>query len=322
MQNPLISIIVPIYKVEPYLRRCLDSIVNQTYTNLEIILVDDGSPDGCPQICDEYAAKDKRIVVIHKENGGLSDARNAGLKIASGAFISFVDSDDWVNDHYIETLYLAQNKFNADLVIAEHQDIYDDYVCNKKAQQSNIFIENINRNETLKRLFCQNKSSYTVAWGKLYRKQLLEDFYFPIGKFHEDEFTTYLLFHKADTICYTNEVIYNYRQRTDNITSTEHPLDLLEAFECQYSFFKDKNEYDFQSVLLQHLCWQILYAFTLFKTNNQIKKLHEKIVLYRPDITNLKMSLFHKVCLTIFMKSPQFYVFLRKIIPFHIRRNS
>ena len=89
-----------------------------------------------------------------------------------------------------------------------------------------------------------------------------------------------------------------------------------------YRHFKDKNEYDFQSVLLQHLCWQILYAFTLFKTNNQIKKLHEKIVLYRPDITNLKMSLFHKVCLTIFMKFPQFYVFLRKIIPFHIRRNS
>ena len=128
MQNPLVSIIVPIYKVEPYLRRCLDSIVNQTYTNLEIILVDDGSPDGCPQICDEYAAKDKRIIVIHKENGGLSSARNAGLKIASGAFISFVDSDDWVNDHYIETLYLAQNKFNADLVIAVSETTKKDII--------------------------------------------------------------------------------------------------------------------------------------------------------------------------------------------------
>ena len=99
---PLVSIIVPIYKVEPYLRRCLDSIVNQTYTNLEIILVDDGSPDNCPQTCDEYAAKDNRIIVIHKENGGLSDARNIGLDIWKGDYISFVDSDDWVEKKYIE----------------------------------------------------------------------------------------------------------------------------------------------------------------------------------------------------------------------------
>ena len=101
MTTPLISIIVPIYNVELYLRRCLDSVLNQTYTNLEIILVDDGSPDGCPQICDEYAAKDKRIAVIHKENGGLSDARNAGLDICKGKYISFIDSDDWVDEKYI-----------------------------------------------------------------------------------------------------------------------------------------------------------------------------------------------------------------------------
>lgn len=104
MYTPLVSIIVPIYKVEPYLRRCVDSIVCQTYTNLEIILVDDGSPDTCPQICDEYANKDKRIVVIHKKNGGLSDARNAGLNSCKGEYISFIDSDDYVDYDFIESL--------------------------------------------------------------------------------------------------------------------------------------------------------------------------------------------------------------------------
>ena len=319
--QPLVSIIVPIYKVEPYLQRCLDSIVKQTYSNLEIILVNDGSPDSCPQICDEYAQNDHRIKVIHKQNGGLSSARNAGLKIASGAFISFVDSDDWIKDNYVEALYHIQNKFDADLVIAEHQNVYNDDDSNKRARQSN-FVERISRKESLKRLFCENNPSYTVAWGKLYRKQLLENFYFPIGKFHEDEFTTYLLFHKANNICHTNAVLYNYRQRTDNITSIQHPLDLLEAFESQYAFFRNKNEYNFQSILLQHLCWQILYAFTIFKTRNQIKKLQEKNAQYRLDIRHLKMSLFHKVCLTTFMKFPYVYIFLRKIIPFHIRRNS
>ena len=120
MPQPLVSIIVPIYKVEPYLRRCLNSIVNQTYTNLEIILVDDGSPDGCPQICDEYAAKDKRIVVIHKKNGGLSDARNTGLDICKGEYISFVDSDDWVDEGYIEKLLSFTQKENADIAIGEN----------------------------------------------------------------------------------------------------------------------------------------------------------------------------------------------------------
>ena len=115
MKQPLVSVIVPIYKVEPYLRRCLDSIVKQTYTNLEIILVDDGSPDGCPQICDEYAARDKRIVVIHKDNGGLSDARNAGLDICKGEYISFIDSDDWVANIYIEAMLKATITNNAEI---------------------------------------------------------------------------------------------------------------------------------------------------------------------------------------------------------------
>src|SRR5574344_122915 len=118
--NDLVSIIVPVYKVEPYLKRCLDIILNQTYKNIEIILVDDGSPDKCPQICDEYAKKDNRIIVIHQENGGLSAARNTGLDIAKGEYISFVDSDDWVHLQYIEVLLTSALKENADIIIGNH----------------------------------------------------------------------------------------------------------------------------------------------------------------------------------------------------------
>ena len=136
MSQPLVSIIVPIYKVEPYLRRCLDSIVNQSYTNLEIILVDDGSPDNCPQICDEYASKDNRIKVIHKKNGGLSDARNAGLDICKGEYISFVDSDDWVDEKYIETLLDLAIKENVDIAIGEHEKKIRDSAFFKKKHSS------------------------------------------------------------------------------------------------------------------------------------------------------------------------------------------
>ena len=137
--QPLVSIIVPIYKVEPYLRRCLDSIVNQTYTNLEIILVDDGSPDGCPQICDMYAAKDNRIVVIHKNNGGLSDARNAGLNICKGIYISFVDSDDWVGRDYIKILVNNAKKEQADIVIEKFIKTNSEGNQINREQKNNLF---------------------------------------------------------------------------------------------------------------------------------------------------------------------------------------
>ncbi len=122
---PLISIIVPVYKVEMYIKKCINSIINQTYKNIEIILVDDGSPDNCGKICDDYSKTDKRIIVVHKDNGGLSDARNRGLIAASGQFITFVDSDDYIELNYIETHYNNLINNNADISIAGHNVIYN-----------------------------------------------------------------------------------------------------------------------------------------------------------------------------------------------------
>ena len=159
MQNPLVSIIVPIYKVEPYLRRCLDSIVNQTYTNLEIILVDDGSPDGCPQICDEYVAKDKRIIVIHKENGGLSDARNAGLDICKGEYISFVDSDDILDLNAVE--YMLNAGTDVDIVITNVKMFINEEEINhlNKTHCNSLPFKTIGSDDLLLRL-CRDGDAY------------------------------------------------------------------------------------------------------------------------------------------------------------------
>lgn len=168
-EQPLISVIVPVYKVEPYLDRCVQSIVNQTYENLEIILVDDGSPDNCPAMCDAWAAKDGRVQVIHKENGGVSTARNAGINIAKGAFFTFVDSDDWIAGDMILALYRLQKESTADVAGCCAEVVCDDHVPCRTCSDGNVrmysFLEIVRNN------FPNNSWS---LWGKLYRSDLFD----------------------------------------------------------------------------------------------------------------------------------------------------
>ena len=318
MTTPLISIIVPIYKVEPYLRRCLDSIVNQTYTNLEIILVDDGSPDGCPQICDEYAVKDKRIIVIHKENGGLSAARNAGLDICKGEYISFIDSDDWVSEKYIKTLFNISTKENADIAIGE----YISTSGNILKEQNSIFIKTFSSKEALFRLFSKNNTTYTISCAKLYKRELFSSLRFPIGKYHEDEFTTYILFYNSKKIVYTSEILYYYYQRAGSIVSTRHPWDVLEFLEQRYIFFKEKRESDLLPLLLPPLCWQLLCAYWHQSKNNKniSNNYLNKLRFYIKDFQYIKKPLLHYIPLKIFAYIPQLYLIYRRISPLHIRK--
>ena len=317
MTAPLVSIIIPIYKVEPYLRRCLDSIVNQSYTNLEIILVDDGSPDNCPQICNEYAAKDNRIAVIHKENGGLSDARNVGLDICKGEYISFVDSDDWVDEKYIEILLNLAIKENADIIIGEHARTNGEI----PQKEENVCTKTYSSKEALIRLFSKNNITFTISCGKLYKKELFNSIRFPIGKFHEDEFTTYILFYNSKKILYTCQILYYYYQRAGSIVSTRHPWDVLEVFEQRYLFFKDKNEKDLLPLLITPLCWQLLCAYW-FKTKQdpiKAKKYLSDFQKYTKEESLSQSPLFHKFFLKIFSKFPYLYILCRKL-PFHIRK--
>lgn len=314
----LVSIIIPIYKVELYLRRCLDSIVNQTYTNLEIILVDDGSPDRCPKICDEYAERDKRIKVIHKENGGLSDARNAGLDICKGEYISFIDSDDWVNEKYVESLINTAIKEKADIAISEN--IRTDGIITKDSIFPNT--TSYTSKDALIHLFTQNHDAFTISCGKLYKKSLFTTLRFPLGKYHEDEFTTYILFYNSKKIVYTSEILYYYYQRADSIVSTRHPWDVLEYLEQRYIFFKEKKESDFLPLLLPPLCWQLLCAYWHQSKNKSISNNYlNKLRFYIKEFQHIKKPLLHYIPLKIFAYIPQLYQIYRRISPLHIRKD-
>ena len=215
MNNPLISIIVPIYNVEVYIRNCVDSILGQTYENLEIILVDDGSPDNCGAICDEYRSKDKRIKVIHKKNGGLSSARNAGIDVASGEYLGFIDSDDWIESDMYEALYNALTYYKADISVCGRYIVEGDRITTiSDSEKAQVFT----RSEALSELVLDEYSGMkNFAWDKLYKKELFDDVRYPEGKYYEDIFTTYKLFAKSNKIVDIKSPKYYYLLREDSI---------------------------------------------------------------------------------------------------------
>lgn len=238
--NPKISIIVPIYNVERYLSRCVHSIINQTYKNLEIILVDDGSPDNCPQLCDEYAKKDDRIKVIHKKNGGLSDARNAGMTVASGEFISFIDSDDYVSLDFIETLYNTIISEDSEIAECDVIKFYDDSSFDDYADD--LKITNYNTIDGLSALISENPFHQHV-WNKLYKSKLLVGIPYTVGKLNEDEFWTYQVFGRAKKITKINKTMYYYFQRQSSIMGNQYNLRRLDALEGKYNrqLYVEKN---------------------------------------------------------------------------------
>ncbi len=239
----LVSVIVPVYKVEKYLIKCVDSICSQTYKKLEIILVDDGSPDSCGVICDEYAKKDNRIKVIHKENGGLSDARNAGMEIASGEYLMFVDSDDWLFSKAVETLWQRMHRDQSDLVIGSIRcmDINDQPLLNFGMQwllEDRVY-------DALEYAF-PTMLAFPMAVAKLYRRELVSEIRFPVGKLHEDEFTVHRFIGKCQKISTVSDVVYFYLQRENGIMHTAYHikrLDVIEAFMERVIFYHDKRMY-------------------------------------------------------------------------------
>lgn len=214
MDNSLISVIVPIYKVEPYLHKCVDSILGQTYSNIEIILVDDGSPDNCGKICDEYAAKDRRVKVIHKVNGGLSDARNSGIDIAKGNYISFVDSDDWIHPQYLEVLYNDLKMSQSDISMCSFIRVHNR--CAKMVNSVDKKYKILDSDEAI-RLTLYQKQLDTSAWCKLFKKELFMGLRFTIGRLYEDLDFLYKIYEKAKTLVRTESKLYYYYCRQDSI---------------------------------------------------------------------------------------------------------
>ena len=215
--TPLISVIVPIYKVERYLPKCVDSILSQTYSNLELILVDDGSPDGCGKLCDDYAARDNRVRVIHKPNGGLSDARNAGIQIARGKYLAFVDSDDWIEPDTYASMLPLMEKYGAKIVCAGRYD-EDGLTGEAKVGLCPEKEEFVPGKELVRRIFRWDHLD-SAAWDKLYHRELFREIRYPVGRVVEDVPTTYRLVLLAGGAAMLPKPVTHYVHREQSITT-------------------------------------------------------------------------------------------------------
>ena len=240
-QNDLISVIVPVYKVEPYLDRCVQSIVGQTYKNLEIILVDDGSPDNCPAMCDAWAERDSRVRVIHKTNGGLSDARNAGMDAATGEYIAFVDSDDWIEPVMYEELLKRSKSTGSDIVSCDAVRVWADGTPSKKMVR--VAEDRVmNKSEAMQALI-QASSLIQTVWNKLYKSFVAKKIQFEKGKLHEDEFWSWQVVAQASRVATTSGAYYNYFQRPNSIMRngyTGFPMLVIDAKLRRHSYIREE----------------------------------------------------------------------------------
>lgn len=291
MENqPLISVIVPIYNVEKYLGRCIESIVNQTYKNTEIILVDDGSPDNCPEMCDDWEKKDERIKVIHKENGGLSDARNAGLEIASGDYISFIDSDDYISTDFFSLMINAMIKEKSDIVECNVIKFGGNEV--QINFNDKLSIKNYSTKEALK-LSIQDKDFHQHVWNKLYKSELVLDLMFPVGKLNEDEYWTYKVIGRAKKLTKINKPMYYYYQRSSSIINSKYNVKRLdgvlaikERLEFINKFFPELSDVACESYL--ETCF---YHYQILSRNKDIdKERKHRDYLYKEYCDNYSLN--------------------------------
>lgn len=285
-----ISVIVPVYNVEQYLERCVDSIINQTYTNLEIILVNDGSTDNSGKLCDELAKKDERIRVIHKENGGLSDARNRGIDESESDLVGFIDSDDYIDSDMYEVLLKNLNDTDADLSMCALYDVYNN---TPEAQVTNKETWKLSSEQAIK-MVMEAKILSVTAVNKLYRKSLFTDLKFEVGKIAEDAFIMIKLLDKCEKIVATNEKKYYYVHRENSITTQKFStkfLNVIEAYEQNSNIISEKYP-KLKDVAQTRMNWAYFYVLDrlLLDDNYNDKELENKLISYlknyRKDILN------------------------------------
>lgn len=254
-----ISIIVPCYNVEQYLPKCIDSIINQTYKNLEILLVDDGSPDRCGEICDEYAKKDTRIKVIHKKNGGLADARNVALDVMTGEYVVCVDSDDYISPTHIEGLYHLIEKHGADVSVNTFCSFYEGSSPNPSPKSTKDWV--LDGLHATEMMFYQEHFDNT-AWGKMYKASLFDGIRYPKGLLFEDLPTTYRLLLKANKVVFNDEQSYFYLLRSNSIEGAAFSPHKLDSG-LQLMALMDKDRDKLQPIINSYNCRIVSFVFHL-----------------------------------------------------------
>jgi glycosyltransferase involved in cell wall biosynthesis len=292
MEPHKISVVVPIYKVEKFLKRCIDTIVNQTYKNLEVILVDDGSPDKCGKIAEDYGNLDSRIKVVHKKNGGLSDARNIGMQNVTGDFTLFVDSDDWLEKNMIEKMIHISIECNADVVQSAFYYAYEDHLLfdNRYYQRDDPPI--VLDNEALMEELVVGERVKNFAWGKLYKTEIIRDIPFEKGVLFEDVFWAHLVMKRVKTYVILNQPLCYYFQRSDSIVSTytTRNLDIIKGLKERHrfieEFYGDLTNESFKVIL--KTC---LIHYTLLFVNRR----KDKGGKYRKEIQNYIKSNYRRL---------------------------
>lgn len=316
MKNPIISIIVAIYNVEDYLIKCLDSLLGQTFKEIEIILVDDGSTDSCGSICDEYLKKDNRVRVIHQENGGLASARNAGLITANGKYIGFVDSDDWVVDDMFEHLYNISVANDADISICGHYVVDGNIV---EAIRNDGKISVLEHDEALAKILLDVDIN-SFAWDKLYKKKLFSNLSYPIGRIFEDISFTYKLIDRSDKIVQVNLSKYFYLRRQGSYSLQVNPLNQLHSFygfHERYLFALIKPE--FRGILPYLLKKTLLHSFNAINgliltknysdRNHLIDEFYKSFVFYK-DVKREDVGFLYFLKTNLIIRMRIFYGFL------------
>lgn len=282
---PLVSVIVPVYRVEKYLRVCIESILNQSFSDLELILVDDGSPDNSGAICDEYARKDERVKVIHKPNGGVSSARNIGLDVACGKYIGFVDSDDWIEHEMYEKMVCTILSGDADICFCRVAAANED---GTRLENHRLFGHGkriFSGREVLELLVKGGSTYYESVCNKLYKRELFSKLRFPEGKQHEDAFLVHHIYGMCNRVVFTEDILYNYRLRSDSIMRTKFSiqhLDAIDAFCERVEYCASENMVDTAAYALLQAVGKMLELFmkisakdtsALKRSRNQIKML-------------------------------------------------
>ena len=294
MEKELISVVVPIYNVEAYIRKSIESILNQTYRNLEIILVDDGATDNCPAICDEYAASDDRIKVIHKVNGGLSDARNAGVEAATGAYIGFVDSDDFLKPDMYEKLFNRLKETDADIVVCNYECVkVDGTPIEERNQNLSITDEVLDSRQAVAHLCGPNYEYWVTAWNRLYKADVAKAVSFPKGKIHEDEYTAHMFYDKAEIIAGLSEPLYQYVIREDSIMTKKYSVRNLAYIEALNNRIWYCMEHDMRDTGLAFLRWMCRYLMNVAEkldlTDEATKRAYQEyVMLYRDSYKQIK----------------------------------
>ena len=282
----MVSIIVPVYKVEDYLAECVNSLIAQTYRDIEVVLVDDGSPDRCPEMCDEFVEQDSRIRVVHKGNGGLSSARNAGIKVAMGELMAFVDSDDYVDERYIETMVKALRDTEADIAAVDIVEFSDKAPLEQKTHTDGYKV--LTKKQAFNDII-HYRGIKAVVWNKIYRTKLVKSVLFEEGRLHEDEFFTTRILQQVSRIAFVENGLYFYRQRGGSIMNTFNSklvIDGVDAHLERVSYLKtaypDLHLYSF--LIFCKYCLNC-YEWGLFCAADDSRDALHRLLQARKDLT-------------------------------------